>query len=317
MAQGVNLVKILRDAGFTGDALKTAYAVAMGESGGNARAFNGNRTTGDKSYGLFQINMLGALGPSRLKQFGLSSEDDLYDPATNARVAYHMSQGGKNWQPWSAYKNGSYKKYLGGVPDVSTADHSAQRGLPVPKPPKGAAKSLEKLETRRQRLASVVRSNAQIGGFDAPDALVKRLLTITPEDQEKIDTQMRGGLAADFNPSQTYDSKSPLLAIPRSWQGTHVSDGLGWGTKTAVDIMAKAGTKVGSPVSGVVLYFHPKGAQGGGSMLIRGTDGKEYWLGHIDNGLKSGSAVKMGQPVASVSSDHANPHVHVDWRWLS
>ena len=107
-----NLVSILTQAGFSGSGLATAYAVAKAESGGRATDYNGNTKTGDQSYGLFQINMLGSMGPDRRKKFGLSSNQDLFDPATNARVAYAMSNGGTNWGPWSAYKNGSYKKFL-------------------------------------------------------------------------------------------------------------------------------------------------------------------------------------------------------------
>jgi cell wall-associated NlpC family hydrolase len=108
-----DLRSILQQAGFSGQSLNTAYAIAMAESGGNARAFNGNTSTGDQSYGLFQINMLGGMGPERRKQFGLSSNDDLYNALENARVAYKMSKGGTDWSPWSTYKRGDYKKYMG------------------------------------------------------------------------------------------------------------------------------------------------------------------------------------------------------------
>ena len=108
-----SLMDILKSVGFKGQALQMAYAIAMAESSGNARAHNGNAGTGDNSYGLFQINMLGDMGPERLKRFGLSSNSDLFDPYVNARVAYQMSNGGKNWAPWSTYKNGDYEEYLG------------------------------------------------------------------------------------------------------------------------------------------------------------------------------------------------------------
>ena len=57
--------------------------------------------------------MLGGMGPERRKQFGLSSDDDLYDAVKNAQVAYKMSKGGTDWSPWSTYKRGDYKKYMG------------------------------------------------------------------------------------------------------------------------------------------------------------------------------------------------------------
>ena len=109
-----SLMSILQQAGFKGEGLKMAYAIAMAESGGNAKAHNGNASTGDNSYGLFQINMLGSMGPARRAQYGLSSNDSLFDALTNAKVAYKMSNGGKNWGPWSTYTNGAYKKYYGG-----------------------------------------------------------------------------------------------------------------------------------------------------------------------------------------------------------
>lgn len=105
------LVQTLQRAGFRGSALRTAYGIAKRESGGRARAFNPDRSTGDQSYGLFQINMLGGLGPARRKQFGLSSNEDLYDPNVNARAAYRMSKGGKDFGAWgigpNAYRSGA------------------------------------------------------------------------------------------------------------------------------------------------------------------------------------------------------------------
>lgn len=107
------LMDILRQAGFSGQALNTAYAIAMAESSGNAQAHNGNAGTGDNSYGLFQINMLGGMGPERRKRFNLSSNDALFDPLTNAKIAYQMSKGGTDWSPWSTFNRGDYKKFLG------------------------------------------------------------------------------------------------------------------------------------------------------------------------------------------------------------
>jgi hypothetical protein len=104
------LIQVLESAGFSGNSLKQAWAIVMRESGGNSNAFNGNSNTGDKSYGLFQINMIGKLGPDRLAKYGLESNDSLFNPQTNARVAYQMSSGGTNWGAWDvgpdAYLNG-------------------------------------------------------------------------------------------------------------------------------------------------------------------------------------------------------------------
>ncbi len=100
-----------RAAGFSGEDVNIAVAVALAESGGDPRSHN--PIPPDDSYGLWQINMLGPMGPSRRHQFGLKSNEDLYDPATNARVAYGIwkSQG---WvRGWTTYKSGKYKKFMG------------------------------------------------------------------------------------------------------------------------------------------------------------------------------------------------------------
>jgi hypothetical protein len=93
------LLELLKLSGFEGKALKTAWAVAMKETHGNPVAHNYNPHTGDNSYGMFQINLYGAL-KGRISQFGLKSASELKDPVTNAHIAYLMSNGGKNWAAW-------------------------------------------------------------------------------------------------------------------------------------------------------------------------------------------------------------------------
>ena len=69
------LYKFALDAGFKGDAARQAAAVAMGESSGNPRAYNGKGA--DDSYGLMQINFKGKLWPYRKKKYGLTSKEAL------------------------------------------------------------------------------------------------------------------------------------------------------------------------------------------------------------------------------------------------
>lgn len=110
-ARGIWLKEVLKEAGFKGKHLRQAWAIVMKESRGNPKAHNTNYSTGDNSYGLFQINMIGYLGPDRREIFGIKSNKELFDPLTNAESAYHMSQGGKNWYSWDIDSNG----YNGGV----------------------------------------------------------------------------------------------------------------------------------------------------------------------------------------------------------
>ena len=94
------LVKLLEAVGFEGSALKMAWAVAKKESNGRPMAYNGNRKTGDSSYGIFQINMLGNLGDDRKEKFDLRSNVLLFDPVINAEITYYMTKGGVDWSSW-------------------------------------------------------------------------------------------------------------------------------------------------------------------------------------------------------------------------
>ena len=91
---------LLETVGFEGVGLKKAWSIAKRESNGRPLAYNGNKNTGDSSYGLFQINMIGNLGPTRLEKFDLQSNKELFDPVTNAEITYHMTNGGIDWSAW-------------------------------------------------------------------------------------------------------------------------------------------------------------------------------------------------------------------------
>lgn len=110
------LVELLSAVGFEGKALKVAYAVAKKESNGRPLAHNGDVKTGDNSYGVFQINMLGNLGESRREKFDLQTNKDLFDPVTNAEIAFYMTNGGKDWSSWKVYPGSSngarYESFL-------------------------------------------------------------------------------------------------------------------------------------------------------------------------------------------------------------
>jgi hypothetical protein len=94
------LKDLLWSVGFEGNALKTAWAIAKRESNGRPMAYNGNSKTGDSSYGIFQINMIGNLANIRQEKFDLKSNKELFDPVTNAEITYYMSKGGTDWTAW-------------------------------------------------------------------------------------------------------------------------------------------------------------------------------------------------------------------------
>lgn len=84
--------------GFPAASLNMAAAIALAESSGRANASNTN-TNGSIDRGLWQINSIHG---------GLST----FDPLANARAALSISGGGHNWNPWTTYKTGAYKKFL-------------------------------------------------------------------------------------------------------------------------------------------------------------------------------------------------------------
>lgn len=85
-------------------------AIALGESGGNPQAHNA--VPPDNSYGLTQINMIGSLGPDRRKKLGISSNEELFNPAQNLRAAKMVfDEAGGQFRPWSVYTSGSWMRY--------------------------------------------------------------------------------------------------------------------------------------------------------------------------------------------------------------
>ena len=115
-----------RKAGFSGDLVPVMVAIANAESGRDRLALNPNAATGDESYGLTQINMLGKMGPERRKLFGIKSNEELYDPETNLKAAKKIyDKQGLN--AWSVYRSGAYKPFLDDSIQASSLDGGIDR----------------------------------------------------------------------------------------------------------------------------------------------------------------------------------------------
>ena len=110
------LKELLSAVGFEGKALKMAWAIAKSESNARPMAYNGNRNTGDSSYGIFQINMLGELGIDRKEKFELRSNILLFDPVINSEITYYMTKGGKDWSSWSSLNGVRFKEFVNEFP---------------------------------------------------------------------------------------------------------------------------------------------------------------------------------------------------------
>ena len=108
---GGQLSELLTAVGFEGEAHRIAWGIAMRESNARPLALNKSTRTGDSSYGIYQINMIFDLGPERRKKFGLTANEQLFDPVLNVQVAYLMTNGGKDFGSWgigpNAYREGA------------------------------------------------------------------------------------------------------------------------------------------------------------------------------------------------------------------
>lgn len=111
------IAQLAYKAGFRGDALNIAVAVALAESGGNTNAYNpeiaAGTPTGSGSRGLWQI--YGAAHPEY-------NNDSAFDPQINAQAAYKVfREAGNRFTPWSTYNAGlavpkqNYAAQIGGI----------------------------------------------------------------------------------------------------------------------------------------------------------------------------------------------------------
>lgn len=97
-----------RAAGLTNMQAQIAASIAMAESGGDTNAINSSNV--EYSVGLWQINTFAH------PQYSINQ---LKDPSYNASAMYAVSSGGTNWNPWTTYTNGAYKKFVGNLGTVS------------------------------------------------------------------------------------------------------------------------------------------------------------------------------------------------------
>jgi Lysozyme like domain len=113
------IAAVAASAGCPSSQIPNAVAIAMGESSGNTAAHN---PSGEDSWGLWQINRRAH------PEYAVST---LTDPAGNAAAMMAISGGCQNWQPWGAFTNGSYRKYLPAATDAAGNPDSSSSGGPA------------------------------------------------------------------------------------------------------------------------------------------------------------------------------------------
>lgn len=101
---GAQVAKAAYAAGFRGEDLVIAVAVARAESDWHPRWTNANNN-GSTDFGLFQINSIHS---------ALLAKGDWRDPTDNARMAYQVwTAAGQRWGPWVTFWRGTYRAFVG------------------------------------------------------------------------------------------------------------------------------------------------------------------------------------------------------------
>jgi hypothetical protein len=149
--------------------------------------------------------------------------------------------------------------------------------------------------------------------FASLPSLVEQSWTMPPPPKEDLSAPPSGPEAA--TPTQPLKPGKGIITS-RGWKETAHAGGHTGGlpqfTQPA-DIMGAPGTAIYAPSGGVITKIGTA-QEGGQSYYIRGDDGYEYWLGHIDARLPVGSRIKSNQLIATVSGAHPRPHLHIDRR---
>jgi phage-related protein len=157
-------------------AANVAAAVALAESSGSATASNTNKD-GTIDRGLWQIN---------------SSHGSLstFDVAGNTKAAIKISSDGRNWTPWTTYRTGAYKKFMGA--NI--------------KPPKGATGS----------------TNISIGGTTAPKTSPN--IGVGTYDPSRPNVAVGAGNASSTTGGTRYNSLLPTTALAQlGFQNAQIS----------------------------------------------------------------------------------------------
>ncbi len=117
-----SLYRLALEVGFPPEDAKTAAAIALAESSGRAAidtvqsGLDPNKEN-EFSLGLWQIDMQDTpgymVGEERRPQFGIESNEELYNPLTNAKAAkiLYDRRGGK-FTDWATFNDGKYKDFL-------------------------------------------------------------------------------------------------------------------------------------------------------------------------------------------------------------
>jgi Lysozyme like domain len=179
------------------NAAAMAASIAMAESAGNPSASNSACNSAGTDQGLWQIN-----------SYYHSEVKNAYDIASNVKAAIQISNNGKNWQPWSTFNNGAWRKtYQNGV----TPSGSSSGNVPVSQSTDNSGISLQN-STTAQFANSVAQPVLSIDMLKSQAPLVAALISSVPELQNIFSQAVAGAWSVDKFTASVQNS---------SWWATH------------------------------------------------------------------------------------------------
>jgi murein DD-endopeptidase MepM/ murein hydrolase activator NlpD len=220
----------------------------------------------------------------------------------------------------------SWYRQLGGDPNASVFGQPSQTSsFPAAVSPT----TQQQPTVDGQRLLGLLRQTSQAAlRGEMPKASYRQQLGVIAQDARKAPNPLQVGealtAAGVVNVPVVGSVGNPVgspVAGKKAQRASHQTSGLAG--YPAFDYMAPAGTKVGAPVGGTIVRVSGKdprlgGAPGGPlgySVYLKGTDGRTYFLTHIDKlTVKPGQKVKQGQQIAVVANgpkSWSSPHVHM------
>jgi len=229
------LIGIMKQAGATDEEAKVFAKIAIRESGGIPTAHNDDSSTGDDSYGLWQINMIGRMGPDRLKRLGINDPKELLDPLVNAKAALmlkrgQMGPGPAGWKPWRGRGDNSM------LPREDNSPTPSPTPTTTPGPSSENNDPLQQLREQRQSLAELrdtgfSRTRAFAEGTEDNSSFFRNQYETNPQFREAqrnqgrfLDNNLLGGAGQDI---QKGDYGSALLGLGGSALGFMGGAGIG------------------------------------------------------------------------------------------
>lgn len=198
-------VDLAYGAGFRGEKLAEAAAIARAESGLNTEARGDISLQTDKwgpSVGLWQIRTLKA-------ERGKGTDRDelaLADPGRQARAAYSISGGGNNWRPWSVFLGGQYQRYL--------TEARAAAGVRIERGGSGSTATAPSATPTRSRSGDVVLPVAALPTAYAPPSLPAGIMLHGSSGVEGVGDFVLGG-SVDLTVEETSEVQIRLANTGR------------------------------------------------------------------------------------------------------